>query len=651
MPDSSPRGRLVAYPSTKSVLARVARLGVLLLCALLVGDLVGGCVSLDAPAARRGDPVADCQIACESSCPSGLVCISGMCMRSASDAPCAGTGGFSSEGGGFPNVSTTTGGGGGTGTGSATGGGTANGGGGTGTGGGGTANGGTGGGPGMGGGGAGGDAGPDSGGALNDPLLAYTSSESGASLLYLFNASTEGKQSFPGKSFTKPSVTSFQFSPDGNYLAFQASIDGKPAQLFLLTAPDWNEQLLPIDGAVQHYTWSPDSRAIAVSYKVGSETYLGGVRVTRDADAGSTAAETDGGEIAVPLAPVAVAINTAAVWFQGNHIAFGVPSTSTPTFDSICSAALGANQFSVTVVDDDTPYVPSVEFQGSDQGFFAIDTEAQGITFYGGNGGTGFSNPLRTGVVDPSGLLLGVASDPDLLIFLATIDGGGSVSSAMSTMGCASLGAWANNDERVVCVAADGAVNLFNVGGQSASLNPIPIPNVDTSEGDYTNRRRALSPSGSWLALTTESKLFVVDLRSGIPALQRTDNPWVGPSIAANSDLAFSPDEKRLLWQYGSKATIHDLLNKVWSPRLLDDDDLAPAVACNEAFVTAPTNWCGSTLNNPKFVWSPDSRFAAVKSANGSIETMDLLDEDMIQNSKPCTSECGNTLVYRPRQQ
>lgn len=637
MPDPSFCGRLLSA-SIRAAFPCGRRALLLILGVILVDPTATGCVSLNEPD--------DCALPCDDSdgCPAGLVCQADMCVRSGSNARCGSPLTRASGGTGAGSPDASVGGSGGAeliGAAGAGGFGIAMGSGGRSTGGEGSAS-------------AGGSV--ASGGADGGPpprslpsWLAYISSQSGSSLLHLFDPLSKANLSFPKPPASSPQVTDFQFSPDGRYLAFRVSLAGDPPRLRVLSGPDWTESAFGFGGVTQ-YGWSPDSRVLAVVYDGG--TLLGGAEVSSAApDGGAAASSVDGGVAGFTiLAPSSATITSKLVWFANDAVAFHAPNTTEPLLDNLYFATFeGAEFSSPSSIDDGTLFPPTVEIWPGHLGIYALDPSVPDLSFYLNVGPNQHLNVFQTAFPDPGGLYA-ARTNGALQVYEATVQNGARAPWAKSAGSCGRILAWAKGRERIACAnstdAGDQAA-IFDIDGSTTTLVASPIQGTPAyDENASGSRRRAFSFSGKWLAFTTDSELYVANLAGSAAAVERTYPPFDGTS-GSPAELGFSPDETLLLANRAGELTLHPLSGDASQRRL--SDELASPGECSEDFLTNPDGWCGNDDYHPHFVWAPNSRFIAVKNAASAIQVWDVKQPPSVGPLTPCAAACADQFQYQPQ--
>lgn len=448
-------------------------------------------------------------------------------------------------------------------------------------------------------------------------------------------------------------VSDALFSPDGRALVYRTTTSGT-SSLVLVAAPGWNEQPLSFAGSVDHYAWSPDSRTLAVAYHVGANGFLGGVAVSGagvPGDAGPTGGGVSpegggapAGALVTALAAASVSVGSELVWLGNSRVAFLVlgPDGGIPTIASVSGTAVS----SVVGVDVVT-YDSDSTLEATPSGLFVVDSDFEDIAFYGGFDQGRYGLALTTQFDDPQGQYVASVAGSQLQVYRTVRDGFGTPF-ATSTGGCGAFLAWSANNERIACTndpsagAADEGT-IFTLDGTTTTLAPAPIRGTqDYTIGASSAHRRAFSRSGDWFAFVLPSELGVASLADGTPHVVTYALPPTGTPVGHTDDLAFSPDEHFLLWQTTSNLLLGSLQSSSVPMYTLVQGSLAPAVQCTDQFIDDPTHWCGASTPSPQtLAWSPDSRFAAAKRAQGDVEVFDFASLGDIGTNNACAGQCG----------
>jgi WD40 repeat protein len=490
-------------------------------------------------------------------------------------------------------------------------------------------------------------------------------------------------------------VYDFAFSPNGKYLAYRFGADAgnpKGKHLALVDLSTWNDQLLTFaEDAVTAFAWSPDSSVLAVAFSSAGSSFLSGVRPS----ASATPAE-------LSLTPAAV--DSDLYWVGTNRVAFyafGIsdptnPGQLIPVTDEVTAfyAELADGGFRPVILSTDLFYGPPIVVQPADDGFFMVSaTSAPYIGFNWLNADGPTSNVYGDDFVAPSGHFMAELSSGKLKLIRAKDKT--QIAASGSDQTCPKFLSWAKGQERMACVAdvppdsqgkSHSEIRIFDLD----SVNNLTMSIVQdyciktasslsaasactTHEYDYTEASADLQPklfsaSGNYLAFTTGSAnpasnyLYWADLRSTPFTLKWKDNFSTDGTSVSPTQLAFSPDEHYLLRQLGNALSVHTLDESVNSgPRLLPFFTPDPAQAgttCSEDFASAPDRWCGSATRIAPFVWSPDSKFAAYRSADATTTkaTLTVVDfapfPDLASHTvfaADCAQRCSGQFVFQPQ--
>jgi hypothetical protein len=437
-------------------------------------------------------------------------------------------------------------------------------------------------------------------------------------------------------------VTDFAFSPDGHSLVYRTTTGGA-SELVLIVAPDWKEQPLSFTGSVDHYTWSADSTTLAVSYHGNSGPSLGGVRL-------SASSAGDGGTESSPqyLDPTPVQVSSAISWRNAESVVFLVPGDFADTYD-LHVAALEAEGFATPVDIPNALLSAQASLHVTASGVFTLDPFGDGdLGFFGGLVKDAYFGDFITATPDPLGVYAGLAAAGNLQIQQTVLNGDLDIW-ATSTAGCDSLVAWSPVGEHIACANDDHGTpvnnhaTLFTLDG-TKTLNGVRITDSENYDvGTSTTHRRAFSPNGNWFAFTSSTHLYVADLRDSTPHVVTRDTPLTAVPSDHTDELAFSPDEKRLLWQSGAGLKVRDLVNTSGTAVSVDPD-LIPAPPCVEHMTSDPDNWCGRNSSKGAFVWSPDSRLSATHHGT----RIDVYEYETNTFVTPCQNNCSGQFTFQP---
>src|SRR5262249_37647260 len=111
------------------------------------------------------------------------------------------------------------------------------------------------------------------------------------------------------------------------------------------------------------------------------------------------------------------------------------------------------------------------------------------------------------------------------------------------------------------------------------------------------------------------------------------------------SELAFSPDEKSLLWHHGPALVVLKL-DGSGQPYGLNVSSLQSPLTCEEDFLSDPNNWCGDTHDPPIIAWSNDSLFVAAITSTGGLVSFDV--RRSTQPFDVCLSSCTDKFGFQP---
>jgi hypothetical protein len=495
--------------------------------------------------------------------------------------------------------------------------------------------------------------------------LGYISTETGPSRLRLFDPVLGAKPLFPASAADTSQVIDFKFSPDGNFAAYRLVPPAGDSQLVVLAAPRWVEQPLALSGDVRQYAWSPDSSTLAVAVQTGAGPALTGATVSC---AVSSASDADAATSAIPcvhmLNPVPSFATSELDWFGPGLVAFAAEDAL--GFSSAYYARLAEGAFGAPTKIVQTSYVESPLLRPGSAGFFALTSSD--FDFYGiGDGNSGVNlNQYGGGVADPAGRYVAAAHLGQLQILpTAATAVVPATPPLIRGQGCGVVLAWAPEVERIACAtdpvgsttdagavstSPDGPMSIFDWNDSTPSPTGKGIrESYDYSENESVERRRAFSPTGDWLAFSTDGVLNIANLRDSTPRMWAQHRvPQDAMSESPLSDLFFSPNEGVLLWHRGTRLVLLDLTDsKVWFDTLIAEP-LAVPDRSSDQFIDGPDNWCGSTGSTAPIVWSPDSRFAAVRTAGGKLLALNLAVPSAPSRNPACSQGCSNRFAFQP---
>jgi Tol biopolymer transport system component len=458
--------------------------------------------------------------------------------------------------------------------------------------------------------------------------LAYVLREGEVARLHLSLLAPESEfdRTLPASPSEPGSVTDFQFSPDGRFLAYR--VDG--TRLVVALGPSWEqEQSVDFGGPVSYYAWSPDSSALAVVFTGDDQTWLGGLRADGADGAGGAAGSTT--PTLVELTRASAEVTSEPFWVaDGRYVAYHAPAVALvppPTPDVVRVHEYVGDGFDPAIPLSNTrAYTESVVLKPVTDGFFAIDGSSDSVDYF--DLSLGPDDPIQVwphshGAVflAPDGRFTAAAGPDELTVYQP--DESVWVTSAE---GCPVLLSWSPGADRIACVAnadAIGQVKIFDLGLASPDIQGTTVRgNYAYLEGDAYERRRTFSPSGRWFAFSTDDHLYLADLEGGSPRLV-PESPPSAELISPLIELAFSPDEQWLLEQRGPQLTLYavEALERAPEP-LSPDDSLVEPDPCREDFQDSPERWCGNPRNPTVFAWSPDSKWAAFATSSGRLRIL-----------------------------
>jgi len=531
----------------------------------------------------------------------------------------------------------------------------------------------------------------------NTCWFAYTSLETSGAKLQLLDPLAEPPA--PMILAHNHGVYDFQFSPDGQYLAYRYGSDETHRtgqHLALVTLSTLDEQPIPVlEDAITAFAWSPDSKLIAVAFSQAQQTYLTGVRIP--------APDSDTAPVELPPKPAFV--ESDLYWIGNTFVAFhaerladlGNPGQwlpnpyhqRTPFYAKLNDTGFESPQ---PVVD--YGYDPGVYLQPTGSGFFMI-TDSDPFTYFNALSPTvAAPTPLSfTRLISPSGQYSASIEDGQLQIFSAA-DGELSPAVAVSDDGekCPMLLAWAKDRERIACIAdvpndppggIHGEVRIFDLNAREHRLTMSTLRGFCTDDTDsavsagscaalqneysYSEARasghaRGFSPSGRWLAFTAASTdgvdnyLYWADLNEVPFSLKRKSYFFTTQTVSDSpTELAFSPDERFLLLRRGNQLAQQDLTAGPESGPTRDAEPLTSSLEssdeCMDDFASAPDRWCGNTDRSALFRWAPDSTAAAFRTPD-HVTVVDVT-QFPVRYFYPlpapaCGQQCAGQFAFQP---
>lgn len=232
---------------------------------------------------------------------------------------------------------------------------------------------------------------------------------------------------------------------------------------------------------------------------------------------------------------------------------------------------------------------------------------------------------------DPQGQYVAAALGGQLQL-VTTLDPDAHIgtSTLATTPPCDSILSWAAHKERLACyyglpnggASADATLAVYDVAGDTVSSLTVPtFAGVHIPYGATDSHRAQLSANGGYLAMTTDSSLYLATLGNGSQrvTLQAPLKP------AGFTELAFSPDENALLVQVGNTLSVTTSNGAVSSPLPLTTS-AASFTPCRSLFLptqdqgtaTVPVApWCGSSDVTMDARWSSDSQAVATHTSAG----------------------------------
>jgi WD40 repeat protein len=479
-------------------------------------------------------------------------------------------------------------------------------------------------------------------------------------------------------------VFDFAFSPDGKYLAYSYGKDpdsprGKHLALVdLETLAD--EAVSFGENRISAFAWSPDSTTLAAGFVADGTGYLGAIRVAQDES-----------RIQATLAPTPAFVDTNLYWVGNQVVAYHAPvyedGTEPGTFvtnnpDGIRTAffvELGPSGFAPQ--DWSTqPFLPDVVMRATDDGFFMIGSGGFATFFYSLSEPESPAEHLDVALVSPSGnYSAAFESDDTLSILSAELGSFAPFAVAAQGQDCPMPLAWAHGAERIACLAdianqgtaTHGEIRIFDLDPETQQLEMTTL--ADFCEDDVTalngascahqpdryaygsvlasGAARAFSGSGRWLAFTAvhEGKAFLYTADLALRPFGLTSSVYFErPSQRLPTRIAFSPDERHLLFQLGPSLTLRALDGKTVRPAPVDV--LTPSDYCAEDFTSAPDTYCANT-EQASLLWSPDSKAFAFRTA-GALVVASLRSESLGTTSFPsaaCDGQCSGRFGFQPQ--
>lgn len=206
---------------------------------------------------------------------------------------------------------------------------------------------------------------------------------------------------------------------------------------------------------------------------------------------------------------------------------------------------------------------------------------------------------------------------------------------------CHIVRAWARNGSKFLCSNEQGVV----VYATRDTRGPLPATHLDIP-GGYQSiiLRAAFSDSGQWLALVPNDEgLLVVDEGSYSNVL---DVPALGRPTGTNEwDFFFTPREEHLIVQQGRVLWIAPLSTTTRPGFVKVEGVTLPSVpACTLGWFPHPDEWCGAPRFRGNFALSGDDRYLAFADVSADVRLIDLSTLQMVPPlgnvSRSCSSNC-----------
>jgi hypothetical protein len=481
-------------------------------------------------------------------------------------------------------------------------------------------------------------------------------------------------------------VYDFQFSPDGKRLAytFGASATMPRGQHLAIVSLDTlqERQLSFGEDRITRFAWSPDSAMLAAAFVDDETTYLGAVRLPA---AGS-------GDLPTSLARTPAFVESDLYWVGNRFVAYHaalVPDLGNPGHFSSENpfglrtafySEVGVSGFTAQVGTLDT-FPPDVVLQPSEDGFYMITSRDPYTIFTPLTGNKRAVNHWFISLVSPSGKYTALLDGSPLLQILSAEGGyfGARAAVAHDRDECPMPLGWAAGAERIACLAdvqngdnktTHGEVRIFDRNEQSdtldmatlggfcdddvALLNAASCTSLGNGYGygtaQATGAARAFSASARWLAFASVSEgksfLYWADLADR-PLSLKGSVYFHDPGERVATRLAFSPDERWLLFQRGSQLTLHALQDGGSTVSLMGD--LPKIEKCTDDFPTAPKAYCGNSDHTPDVVWAPDSHALAYRTP-GALTVFEPRSESPLRTlpAEDCSGQCSGHFAFQP---
>jgi hypothetical protein len=481
----------------------------------------------------------------------------------------------------------------------------------------------------------------------------YISDESGATRLHLFDPLLGTRLQRPENNQTNLVVEDFQFSPNGKFVAYRVhDTTDDSHKLWLWQGPQWgdHESELSLDGSITHYAWSNNALVLAAAITTTDDSLLGGVNVVAVPD-NPTSSGIQG---LLQLDAVSAPVDSDITWYGGDeYVAFHTPETpgETGSFRIVNYTAYGAGGFSSSVTSSLWSYDPSILLYPTANGFFLAEGVDSYLEYFPKD------NPVSVyhgnAAVAPSGAYTALTAGGQLRLFRA-IDQSVVATDVPHKVadGCTSLLAWSKQQERVACVDEGAStIRLETLNEIGSTLATATVANSDAYvHGTRLGYKRVMSPSGNWLALTTNDSVFMASLAQPNPAVIWANS---AAGTAGVTELDFSPDERFLALFKGKTFLLYDVASpagRFFLPVVSLGTDVEP---CQEETLTVPS-WCGRAKTLAQAKWSPGSDLLAVVLDDGTLQVKDLRLAfasgvlDPVQVTSDCSVSCVGGFRFQP---
>lgn len=439
------------------------------------------------------------------------------------------------------------------------------------------------------------------------------------------------------------SVTDYQFSPNGKFLAYRVKDTNGLQTLWIWQGPSWeHEQSLTFEpqSSVTYYAWSGDSNVLAVAYTTADRsTKLGGIDVSL-VDASQSAPGVQGIR---KLAPVAAPVSSDLTWYQTNtHVAFASPVDPSQPQDAwlVSCAELGLAGFSSPQSPGIAAFDASVVLFPGSAGFFATNTVDPLLYFYAPQ-----QYPHDNETIAPSGNYTASASGDTLRVFLANTSSFAQAPTPFATANhCTQLLAWGAQQEWLACVdGTDASIHAYAFDPQKAELTDYQVTDTTGLFGQsWQEHRRLISSHGQRLAVALDNHLYVVSLSQSPPSVVLS-KPF--RTSVKSTGFSFSPDEEAIVFQRDQSLTLYDTTSSDLVKLSLGDTDEA-APSCQEQTLMIP-NWCGRNVPTAHVKWSTDSGLIAFHSSTGELWVRDIRSrrEEYLEPITVIVSACEGACV------